>query len=203
MFCFWIFCGWIFYLKTQLHYLSLPISAGGRSRVERRRSLRHRCHCYILTCFLVLFISYLYLYFFLALLPLLHPLLLPIALYLVFVFVFLCSIVAIVHPYLLPIAVYLVLVFVFLCSIVTLAASFCFVFGLCIYGWEFLWVSYIGISIFKLILRSSPSSFHSKPPLKYCSKMDRLFLLNTVCVLSRSMAYRWEPFYLVLILYSN
>ena len=166
------------YFKTQLYCLSLPILAGGRSRVEQRRSLRHRCHCYILTCFLVLFISYLYLYFFVASLPLLHPLLLPIA-------------------------VYLVLVFVFLCSIVTLAASFCFVFGLCIYGWEFLWVFHIGISIFKLILRSSPSSFHSKLPLKYCSKMDRLFLLNTVCVLSRSMAYRWEPFYLVLILYSN
>ena len=185
MFCFWIFCGCILYLKTQLHCLSLPISAGGRSRVERRRSLRHRCHCYILCCYLLLFISYLYLYFFAASLHL-YILTFFLLLFISYLYFFAASL-PLLHPS---------------CLLLLLFRP-CFVFGLCIYGWEFLWVFHIGISIFKLILRSSPSSFHSKLPLKYCSKMDRLFLLNTVCVLSRSMAYRWEPFYLVLILYSN
>ena len=169
-----------FYFETQLHCLSLPISAGGRSRVERRRSLRHRCHRYILTCFL--------------------------ALYLVFVFVYLCGIVAIATSSLASqcslsrICICICISLQHPSCILLLLFRPCFVFGLCIYDWEFLRVSRI-LNLFQTY--TSPLLFISNLLLKYCSKMDRLFLLNTMCVLSRSMAYRWEPFYLVLILYSN
>ena len=126
---------------------------------------------YILTCFLLFFISYLY--FFAASLQFYTQYLLPLSLYLIFVFVFLCSIVALAASFLPPSSL--------------VQTLFC------------IWALYLWLRILESVPYfksqfsnlSFPSSIHYKPLLKYCSKMDRLFLLNTVCVLSRSMAYRW------------